>query len=58
MLDALRVLRSVRDERPGDLLHIIREGRPLVEGTLAEVEGIQSLLEGAGIPVVLARQGN
>lgn len=57
MLDALRVLRSVRDERPGDLLHIIREGRPLVDGTLAEVEGIQSLLEAAGIPVALARKG-
>ena len=52
-LEALQLLRDVRSETPAELMQLVREGRPIVEGTLVEVERVNALLREAGVDVVM-----
>lgn len=53
---ALAALRTVRaDLLPIELVKLIREGKPIVEGTLVEVEAVESHLEQFGIRLAILR---
>ncbi len=55
-VEALRVLRALLGATPAEILRLLQEGRPVAEGTLAEVEAAQELLAEAGAEVSVDRQ--
>lgn len=56
-IDALRVLRALRQASPSELFEWIRRGEPIAEGALVEVEYVRDRLAEAGADVALQRHG-
>ena len=54
-LEALRVLHSILGVSPVELMGVVRDRRPLVEGTLVEVERVEELLARVGVQLVKSR---
>lgn len=54
-LEALGVLHSILGSSPAELMEVVRDRRPLVEGTLVEVERVEDLLTEVGVRLVKSR---
>lgn len=54
-LEALRVLHSILGGSPAELIEVVRDRSPLVEGTLVEVERVEELLARVGVLLVKSR---
>ncbi|HEY0992578.1 MAG TPA: hypothetical protein VGD80_36240 [Kofleriaceae bacterium] len=54
-VETLRVLRAALPGTPSAIAKIVRERKPLVEGTLVELEGLELMLEEAGAGVGMTR---
>ena len=52
--DTLNTLRGLRPEPPAELIKLVRERRPVIDGCLVEVEYVSNLLGQFGIELVIS----
>lgn len=51
----MRELRRFRTDRPAELVRVVRERLPIVDGTRAEVEQVEQLLSPFGVVLDVAK---
>ena len=54
-VDVLRVLRTMHDYTPMEVMRVVREGTPIIDGALVEVEHVEGVLSEAGAELTKSR---